>query len=95
VSGPQFTSGPWHTHRSERTDHKGVEINDPVGLTVAYAVKFVPQYAASSAANANLIAASPSLFQALEKALPYIDAREDGIYEEARAALAKARGESQ
>lgn len=102
------TPGPWHTFASGWAKERGqVEINADDGLTVAYAVTFVPSYRATSEANARLLAAAPEMLEALEAWQTY-DSRDDsgpnaGVqmmldYDRAltltRAAIAKARGEA-
>lgn len=46
-------------------------------------------------ANAHLIAAAPDLYEALDRLVRYINAPSTEAYLSARAALAKARGETQ
>ena len=107
MSKPPFTPGPWHTFASGRAAlRNSVEVNNPVGLTVAYAVTFVPEYATEGEANARLIAAAPDLHEALDWLLASVTADPasevyPGDKEEritlacgaARTALAKANGQ--
>lgn len=89
----KHTPGPWHFAPSLDDTYVVCESDDNGASTVALV------YAADAAKpDARLIAAAPDLLAALEKVLAaYEAAREPGhgtiLIDEARAALAKARGE--
>ena len=63
------------------------------GLTVAKVTRFVPQYRATSEANAHLIAAAPDLYEVVETLDRSGFALPQPIRWAIRDALAKARGE--
>ena len=98
---PKWTPGPWAVERNKRTwgwvDVVGPSLGvggptQATDLTLADEVKRI--------AEAHLIAAAPDLAEALEKALNFITNTESEMGETlpcgdaARAALAKARGET-
>ena len=98
---PKWTPGPWAVERNKRTwgwvDVVGPSLGvggptQATDLTLADEVKRI--------AEAHLIAAAPDLYAALEKALNFITNTESEMGETlpcgdaARAALAKARGET-
>lgn len=80
-----FTPGPWRTGRQRKV----YAVDTP--LAVAQAVAKERDYSEADA-NARLIAAAPDMFDVIEH-LVNGTADIDTIYEDARAALAKARGE--
>lgn len=96
------TPGPWHIFASGLAASRNqVEINDPEGLSVAYVLKFVPEYVQQSNANARLIAAAPELLEALKEieAALYVDEntgewrlRESWDHPKMFAALSRAQG---
>ena len=98
---PKWTPGPWAVERNKRTwgwvDVVGPSLGvggptQATDLTLADEVKRI--------AEAHLIAAAPDMAEALEKALNFITNTESEMGETlpcgdaARAALAKARGET-
>ena len=98
---PKWTPGPWSVERNKRTwgwvDVVGPSLGvggptQATDLTLADEVKRI--------AEAHLIAAAPDMAEALEKALNFITNTESEMGETlpcgdaARAALAKARGET-
>lgn len=98
---PKWTKGPWAVERNKRTwgwvDVVGPSLGvggptQATDLTLADEVKRI--------AEAHLIAAAPDMAEALEKALNFITNTESEMGETlpcgdaARAALAKARGET-
>jgi hypothetical protein len=92
-----FTPGPWFTERGDSV----VKISSGNRVLAATATKAYYERAdETDEANAKLIAASPSLFNAATMALDYIlnrvgnDAAETVVVADLRAAIAKARGES-
>jgi hypothetical protein len=96
---PVHSSGPWSVSAGIAPDPKGRLIvedchGNPVCTTSARGVQGrVP----IMEANAKLIAAAPELYEALEEALLLVDMstsyRRVDIAQQARKALAKARGE--
>lgn len=90
MSETRFTPGPWGVRRTE-WDTIQVMIGPPgdqVGICEASA------FDQKSEANAHLIAAAPDLYAALHALVwdgPAVD--DSPLWEAARAALAKARGE--
>ena len=89
---PKWTPGPWRA-----TTHDHPEQGVYAGYRIA---KMTGGEIQRDRANANLIAAAPDLYAALEKALNFITNTESEMGETlpcgdaARAALAKARGET-
>ena len=98
------TPGPWTREYGQRFIHDASAGIKAGGLYIAAALDF-NQFSRDEEveANARLIAASPDLLQALELALRYLDHPEvksipfalpvDAAIDQARAAIAKARGE--
>lgn len=89
-----FTPGPWEadeTHfKRQLTDFWGQLVSPKSGN---HFVAIVPGRDSSSTADANLIAAAPDLYAALERAVNMLSTHRSYL-PEADAALAKARGES-
>lgn len=91
-----YTPGPW-THIGQG-DITGVETNGtnhgPVDVCCVY-LRTVP---GRTEANARLIAAAPDLLEALQRSLSWLSSYRGGgamgCYDQARAAIAKALGES-
>ena len=92
------TKGPWHTFASSyaAAAHSAVEVNNEDGLTVAYAVNFLPEFAKESAANAALIASAPELLEAAQRMVAATEADQHFIgaeHDALKAAIAKATGQ--
>ena len=102
MSGAQHTPGPWHVHGSHIYVARG-----PIIAVVSNPGSRASDYPLE--ANRNLMAAAPELLEALERAARNIDAmakalqseqlfaagkRAAGWAEEAKQAIAKARGEA-
>lgn len=99
----EWTPGPWRVSKKNprrvAADHRMITTiyhsNNGLGATPAQAVELT-----MALADARLIAAAPDLYEALEEALANIEAREEALageeafVERARAAIAKARGET-
>ena len=103
----KWTKGPWvwdkrHPFNVYSDDATGSIVSTTDGF------KYAPRHDAEKQANANLIAAAPDLYEALEKCLGslmsnyhneydgvYSDSDFDNIERPYLAALAKARGENQ
>jgi hypothetical protein len=104
VSETKWTPGPWTL-----VDVTGDEIAittearmaDDIIPIVEVLIDWNEPLESEQQANALLIAAAPELYEALERALNWLSSYPgqgtmgiDGPYEQARSALAKARGES-
>lgn len=104
----KWTPGPWewHSKAAENGDNDG-SVLAGVESGRAICICKAPRYARMLQwqPNARLIAAAPELYEALESALDIMEAtgcawsdpmgyEENPAYTSARAALAKARGES-
>jgi hypothetical protein len=99
-AGAQFTPGPWGVEPSQwnlwigpmRSDGRKLE---SIVVSVSTDLNLKPEAKANREANARLIAAAPDLLAALEA---FVDGDNgdsiDTRYENARQAVAKARGES-
>jgi hypothetical protein len=74
------TPGPWH----EEEEHGGIYVNTEEGYHVAQVFRL--------AANARLIAAAPEMLEALKALVETIPHADHGIWEKARAIIAKAEG---
>lgn len=90
MSDTKFTPGPWVVYEDYRSFDVGV------GFYEVCSIDYVQSTYESDKANAYLIAASPRMYRALENLLNEVE--REGTYckkecEEARKALAKARGE--
>ena len=102
----KFTPGPWSLDNNDVRDEAQAVLRDATGCIVADA--FTMDRTGECEANAHLIAAAPELYEALEDCMtalePYDDAKPRDwksdrenlrrVYQSARFALAKARGES-
>jgi hypothetical protein len=99
-----FTPGPWR--RSRKSGAPYIISEGDNGQTVARVTEFTRDFVAEQVANANLIAAAPELYEALDAIVAAIEptlnaAVEAGYPNEesvarmnaAKAALTKARGE--
>lgn len=101
MTEPKFTPGPWKFDGEESAyyDLPTLNILDKDGDIVAGAVDYIDE---SSLPNAHLIAAAPDLYNALENVMHEIQFLGDEEhyfgtterFDAARAALAKARGET-
>lgn len=97
MSAPQFTPGPWHVILDAfHVGNKRVASFHPSAIAKVYGDE-PKDDDPKSTANARLIAAAPELYEALEALLPENCGRNAGTEAKARvnarAALAKARGE--
>ena len=103
----EFTPGPWSAYIDEgaciiQSDSSGFAVADANKgsahpLSDEWDKEWVAELDAQAEANAHLIAAAPDLYAALEAIISW-DHQLDGPYawealEQAKAALAKARGE--
>lgn len=79
LSDGQYGMGAIATVHHNEDGSDGAEHNEPLGVAIA---------------NANLIVAAPELFEALEGVVAVAD-RATAEFDRARAALAKAKGETQ
>ena len=90
----KWTPGPWHVPKAGGYAHGPVDKNDVPVVTWTGMAR--PRQE-NGMANANLIAAAPELYEALENIVTELE--ETGFqgewdsYPQARAALAEARGE--
>ena len=95
----KWTKGPWVITDMGTLISEGGNVNHPIevaGLNIAHFSRY--ECKTHQSANANLIAAAPDLYEALENLLNVING-DGGTKPDARelchAALAKARGENQ
>jgi hypothetical protein len=101
TKGTTFTPGPWET--AAKPERWGLDYCVPIYADHAPSGDRMPAVAHGSQtkegkalmrANARLIAAAPTLYDALAAALPWLEQRgNDEVVAMARAALARARGE--
>jgi hypothetical protein len=97
MSEPKFTKGPWEVDLSSPLDPK---VATSLGGWIATELDW-PLSPVAADANAHLIAAAPELYAALERLVDRLDSHFGGPsrssdweeQEDARKALAKARGE--
>lgn len=101
----KWTPTPWNTsYWIEQPNNRHKPMVVAGGVTIAIMHPAPVCQMSECEANAHLIAAAPELYEALEWAMNFVDqvrvenpapkgGGEDIAYEEARAAIAKARGE--
>lgn len=100
MSSAKFTPGPWSVGRRDMGDGKLGRYIDPKRGQPVARVLCDPRKAAVNDANADLLAASPEMYAALEESVwalsgeSYDPDRFEKAIVTARAALAKARGEA-
>ena len=77
-------------------DGKHPEYEAPFEVAEVWGIEDDTEHDERSRANAQLIAAAPELFEALNELLGHVSSVQVGsVYDEARAALAKATGQDQ
>ena len=91
----KFTPGPWSVGVANDTFESDVGIHADDWIIADMCNDIREEYGIDQEANANLIAAAPELYEALENALEVMeDGHQSNAKVMAREALAKARGES-
>lgn len=103
VNEPKFTKGPWAVYGSKGPDNTGgydcaiVDVdNNIIAETFGHVGRIGDDIQKRPALeNANLIAAAPELYEALENLMKMVPVqeRDHPAYSQARKILAKARGE--